>query len=97
MIPTLPLDDLRALIDHQATRHVLRAKDYGPPSGGRDAAVTLYRLIPIQQHQQPWIVHVDEWDGETLEAFDNHREAEAAYEHAIDLLDRVYNDDYYGG
>jgi len=93
MTPTLTPDDLRALTGNQATHRILRAKGYGPPDGEPDAAVTLYQLIPVQQHQQPWIVHIDEWDGESFEAFDNHREAEGAYERAVELLDSVYTED----
>lgn len=94
MPATLQLDDLHSLIGNHATRHVLDVREFG---SGFDAdpvaTVTLYQLIPLQQHQQPFVVRVEFYDDpETIHRFDNQREAEAQYETETEYLSRWYAD-----
>lgn len=95
MTATLQIDDLHTLIDHPATRHVLDAKDFGTGYADPQATVTLYQLIPLQSHEQPWIVRVELHDEgtERLEAFDYQGEAEAAYARQVDRMTDRYGDD----
>lgn len=97
MTITLQFDDLHTLIGNVATRHILDTRDYGCPSDGPfttepAATVTLYQLIPLQQHQQPFIVTVELYDDETIHRFDNQREAEAQFETETEYLIRWYGD-----
>jgi hypothetical protein len=94
----LQLDDMHTLIGNVATRHILDIRTYRSPSDGPfntepAATVTLYQLIPIQQHEQPFIVTVELYDDETIHRFDNQREAEAQFETETEYLIRWYDDE----
>jgi hypothetical protein len=58
--------------------------------------VELHQLIPLREHEQPWVLVTEEEGEREIEAYDSFRRAEADLAEALDCLTTRYAEEYGG-
>jgi hypothetical protein len=86
---------IEAALRNPARSRLIEAHNIGPKDTSHPyAVVALHQLIPIAEHEQPWVLVTAEADQREIEAYDSFRHAGTDLAEAVDELQARYTEAY---
>ena len=87
---------IEAALRNPARSVLIEGHRIGPDFTANRYLVELHQLIPIREHEQPWVLVTEEEGEREIEAYDSFRRAEADLAEALDCLTTRYTEEYGG-